>query len=119
MTKAVKPLMPLDEACAIILSHVKPLQAVESVASWDADGRVLAEDVSSELDVPALDNTSMDGYAVRSIDAQQSGTRLHVVQRMPVKQRASLPAPPFPLGPMRWSCKSMSPLTRLSTITLF
>ncbi len=83
MTKAVKPLMPLDEACAIILSHVKPLQAVESVASWDADGRVLAEDVVSELDVPALDNTSMDGYAVRSIDAQQSGTRLHVVQRIP------------------------------------
>ncbi len=90
MSKAAKPLMPLDEAIATILAQVQPLQAAETVATWDADGRVLAEDVVSELDVPALDNTSMDGYAVRSADAAQIGARLRVTQRIPAGSHGTL-----------------------------
>jgi len=90
MSKAAKPLMPLDEAIANILAQVQPLQAVETVETWDADGRVLAEDVVSELDVPALDNTAMDGYAVRSADAASTGARLRVTQRIPAGSHGTL-----------------------------
>jgi len=46
-------------------------------------GRVLAENVSSLVDVPPLDNTSMDGYAVRTTETQSSGTILKIAQRIP------------------------------------
>ncbi len=46
-------------------------------------GRVLAENVSSLVDVPPLDNTSMDGYAVRTAETQSSGTILKIAQRIP------------------------------------
>jgi len=83
MSSAVKPLMSLDDALAIMLSHVPNTSSVETVATWDADGRVLAQDVVSELAVPALDNTSMDGYALRSSDVSHVGARLRVTQRIP------------------------------------
>ena len=83
MSSATKPLTSLDDALAIMLSHVQTIPVVESVATWDADGRVLAQDVVSELAVPGLDNSSMDGYAVRSSDVSHVGARLRVTQRIP------------------------------------
>lgn len=77
------PLMPLDEALATLLAHINPLAGTESVATLDADGRILAQDVVSSLQVPAFDNASMDGYAVRSADVQQAGVALKVTQRIP------------------------------------
>ena len=68
MSAVAKPLMSLNDALDIMLSHVQSLTSVETVATWDADGRMLAEDVVSELAVPALDNSSMDGYALRCSD---------------------------------------------------
>ncbi|NBX53895.1 MAG: molybdopterin molybdenumtransferase MoeA [Betaproteobacteria bacterium] len=90
MTKAAQPLMPLDVAIATILAQVKILEGVDTVDTWDADGRVLAEDVVSEIAVPAMDNTSMDGYAVRSVDATHSGARLRVTQRIPAGSHGTL-----------------------------
>ena len=83
MTSAPRaPLMPLDEALSTLLQQITPLTGVESVATFDADGRVLAEDVVSALQVPAFDNSSMDGYAVRCEDLV-SGAVLSVTQRIP------------------------------------
>ena len=76
------PLMPLDEALSTLLQQITPLTGVESVATFDADGRVLAEDVVSALQVPAFDNSSMDGYAVRCEDLVP-GAVLSVTQRIP------------------------------------
>ncbi len=76
------PLMPLDEALARLLGHITPLPGTESVATFDADGRVLAKDIVSALQVPAFDNSAMDGYAVRSADAQAPGAVLKVTQRI-------------------------------------
>jgi molybdopterin molybdotransferase len=56
-----------EEARAIILDHVAPLGA-ESVTLLDAAGRVLAADVAAPTDLPAWDNSAMDGYAVRAAD---------------------------------------------------
>ena len=76
------PLMSLDDALQALLAHITPLSTVESVATLDADGRILAQDLVSALQVPAFDNSSMDGYAVRSADVQRLGSELTVTQRI-------------------------------------
>jgi molybdopterin molybdotransferase len=82
-TKIFKPLKPLDEALAELLAHATPIAATDTVSTFDADGRVLADDLISALQVPPADNSAMDGYAVRSADIQRAGTVLPVSQRIP------------------------------------
>ncbi len=77
------PLMSLDEALARLLAAATPKVASESISTFDADGRVLAQDVASALTVPPRDNSAMDGYAVRSADCAVPGTALQVAQRIP------------------------------------
>ena len=55
--------LPVSAAQAIVLQWVTPLAASERVPLRDALARVLAEDVISPIDVPAHDNSAMDGYA--------------------------------------------------------
>jgi molybdopterin molybdotransferase len=86
-------LTPLDDALAELLAHAKPLADTETVSTFDADGRVLARDCVSALQVPPQDNSSMDGYAVRSAEVADEG----VV--MPVSQRIPAGAQPEPLVP--------------------
>ncbi len=79
------PLKLLDDALAELLCFAAVLSAVESVSTFEADGRVLAQDVVSALHVPAQDNSSMDGYAVCWADvrqAQVADTALLVSQRI-------------------------------------
>jgi molybdopterin molybdotransferase len=76
-------MLTLDEALARLLSATRPLAETESVSTFDALGRVLAEDVRSALDVPPADNTSMDGYALSCADVRAAGTLLPVSQRIP------------------------------------
>ena len=79
------PLLTLDEALARLLAAVSPLPASEheTLATFDALGRVLQRDLRSTLDVPPQDNTSMDGYALRCADVPVAGTVLPVSQRIP------------------------------------
>jgi molybdopterin molybdotransferase len=76
-------LQSLDDALARLLAAVSPAGEVESIGTFDALGRVLAQDVRSQLDVPPADNTSMDGYAVRAADVGEAGLLLPVAQRLP------------------------------------
>jgi molybdopterin molybdotransferase len=75
--------MPLDEALASLLAKATPGLPSESVSTFEADGRVLAQDVVSGLTVPPRDNSAMDGYAVRAADCATAGTVLTVAQRIP------------------------------------
>ena len=70
MKPSASALMPYEEAVRRVVSHAQAMAWSESetVSTFDAWGRVLAQDVVSSLNVPALDNTSMDGYAVRCAD---------------------------------------------------
>jgi molybdopterin molybdotransferase len=77
------PLQSLDDALARLLAAVSPLAQTEQVGTFDALGRVLAQDVRSQLDVPPADNTSMDGYALRAADVREPGTVLPVAQCVP------------------------------------
>ena len=57
------PLLGLDEALDRLTQAVQPFGVVraQQVSTFDALGRVLAEEVRSVVDVPPADNTSMDG----------------------------------------------------------
>jgi molybdopterin molybdotransferase len=83
MTPARAPLKPLDIALAELLAQVSTLAGVESVSTFEADGRVLAQDMLSSLHVPPHDNSSMDGYAMRCADVVSVGAVLSVSQRIP------------------------------------
>ena len=85
------PLIPLDDALATLLAYAVPLAATEWVNTFDADGRVLAQDAVSPLQVPSFDNSAMDGYAMRSADVADTA--------LPVSQRIAAGADPEPLQP--------------------
>lgn len=83
MTITRPPLLSLDDAMARLLAQATPLAQTESVSTFDADGRVLAQDVVSQLQVPPQDNSSMDGYALACADLQRPDALLTVAQRIP------------------------------------
>lgn len=60
--------MPVDKARAFILGFLSPVQGVARVALRSALGRVLAENITSPVNVPAHTNSAMDGWALRSQD---------------------------------------------------
>ena len=60
-------LRPVDEQRAVCLNNIHPLERLE-LPLLDAQGCVLAEDVSALWPLPSVDNSSMDGYAVVAAD---------------------------------------------------
>jgi molybdopterin molybdotransferase len=78
-------MLNLDDAVVRLVAGgaAHQLTQSEQVSTFDALGRVLAEDVASALDVPPADNTSMDGYALRAADVPEAGVVLPVSQRIP------------------------------------
>ena len=87
------PLRSLDDAMAELLAHAQPLAGTEDVSTFDADSRVLAQDVVSPLQVPGADNSAMDGYALRCADATAPGVVLPVSQRIAAGMAAAPLAP--------------------------
>ncbi len=81
MTKP--PMLTAQQALDHLLSNAVTVNESEKVNTQAALGRVLAEDVKSLVDVPPLDNTSMDGYAVRCADTVTPGQTLRIAQRIP------------------------------------
>jgi len=73
------PMMSVDEAVGIIAARVKPVADIETVALNEADGRVLAGDVSAPLPLPPFTNSAVDGYAVASRDLPQGQPRAFAV----------------------------------------
>lgn len=77
------PMLSTKEALASLLSAAQPVTATEVIPTIAATGRVLAQNLQSPLDVPGMDNTQMDGYAVRSGDCASGAAVLRVSQRIP------------------------------------
>ena len=75
-------LKPMQEALDYLLAQAKPLSETEQVPLTEALGRVLAEPVRSQVDVPPWDNSAMDGYAVNTRDLGDNPT-LRIAQRIP------------------------------------
>ena len=97
MRPPMKPLKVLDDALAELLAKAAPLQGTDTVTTFDADGRVLAQDCVSSLQVPPHDNSSMDGYAVRCADVAAVGVALPIT--LPVSQRIAAGSAGDPLRP--------------------
>ena len=76
-------LMPLDDALSILAGRVGPVAATETVALRVANGRILARDIAAMRNVPPLDNSAVDGYAVYFDDLEADAeTRLKVIGRV-------------------------------------
>jgi molybdopterin molybdotransferase len=86
-------LMPVEEAMQRLmdLAAAAPITERETVALADAEGRVLAEDLVSTLDLPPWPNSAMDGYAMRLAD--------WTGEPLPVSQRIFAGQAPAPLQP--------------------
>ncbi len=76
-------MLSFDEAQARLLDAARKVKGVDRVPLAEGLGRVLAESIRSTLDVPPLDNSGMDGYAVRRADVPVAGTALRIAQRIP------------------------------------
>ncbi|HXI05015.1 MAG: molybdopterin molybdotransferase MoeA [Bradyrhizobium sp.] len=66
------PMMSVDEAVGLIADRIDKVEEIETVALADADGRILAHDVTAPLPLPPFTNSAVDGYAVASRDLPKS-----------------------------------------------
>jgi len=71
-----------EEALYYLLSHVEPTDKTENIAIHSALGRVLAEPIYADVNVPPHNNSMMDGYALHSFDLEHNSV-LEVSQRIP------------------------------------
>src|SRR5207237_10931837 len=71
-------MIPIAEAIDIVLARTSALP-VESVAISESSGRILAEDIVADTDLPPFDRAKMDGYAVRAADVANTPARLKIV----------------------------------------
>jgi molybdopterin molybdotransferase len=72
--------LTLAQALEQLARCLSPVAQTEPIDTRDAGGRILAEDVASAIDLPAFDNSAMDGYALRFADLQP-GHRLREIGR--------------------------------------
>ncbi len=75
------------EAVRLVLEET-PRLSVEHVSLMDARGLALAEDLRARFDSPPFDNSAVDGYAVRSVDASEAGRTFKVVDEAPAGRPA-------------------------------
>ncbi|MDX1723223.1 MAG: molybdopterin molybdotransferase MoeA [Pseudomonas sp.] len=87
-------LRPVDQAIAELLARAPAPPPVERVALRQALGRVLAEPLHAPFEVPAWDNSAMDGYALRAADLPAAGGCLPLAGRIAAGDAAAqvLPA---------------------------
>lgn len=78
-----KPLLTVAEALAVLLASARQIKETQILPTLEANGRILAVAQTSQLNVPPVDNTSMDGYAVRAADCVSGVATLRVSQRIP------------------------------------
>ena len=86
-------MLSVEDALEIVLAHTPRLEA-EEVELADALGRVLAEDVRADADMPPFDRSAMDGYAVRAADVADAPVVLEVAGQVRAGQHADRPLPP-------------------------
>ena len=71
-------MIPVAEAIDIVLAQT-PALPVESVAISESIGRILAEEIIADTDLPPFDRAQMDGYAVHAADVANAPARLKIV----------------------------------------
>ena len=86
-------MISLEEARALVLSHVRPLP-VETVPVLEAVGRVAATDLASDIDIAPFAHSAMDGFAVRASElaeaSPESPVELDVIAEVAAGDRKSV-----------------------------
>src|SRR5262245_6894914 len=82
-------MVSVDTALEIVLAHTPALPS-EDILLPEALGRILVEDISSDVDLPAFDRSAMDGYALRAADASRAPVVLDVVGQIRAGQYPEL-----------------------------
>nr|WP_245253693.1 gephyrin-like molybdotransferase Glp [Paraburkholderia sp. LEh10] len=77
------PMLSTADALATLLGAAVQIGGTETLSTLDATNRVLAADVVSPVDVPPMNTSAMDGYAVRVAELSQGDRRLAISQRIP------------------------------------
>lgn len=102
-------MIPVEEALARILEEI-PVLGSERIGLPDADGRVLSEAVVAPRDVPPWDNSSMDGYALRSAEtrpaSREAPVRLRILGEVPAGRLVAEP----PVAAGAWRILTGAPL---------
>ena len=97
MSHEVYPRLSVEEAQENVLQCIRVLEPVETPI-LETLGRVLAEDVYADSDIPPLSNTAMDGYALRSEDtrgaAPDSPVSLRVIHNLAAGYTTDVPVRP-------------------------
>src|SRR3954447_4090791 len=75
-------MLAVSDALDLVLRHARPLPPETVRLDPSVVGRVLAEDVASDLDSPPFDKALMDGYAVRSADLAAGSAVLTVIEEV-------------------------------------
>jgi molybdopterin molybdotransferase len=70
-------MIPIAQAIDIVLQHSPKLE-IESVSLGEAAGRILAEDIVADSDLPPFDRAQMDGYAMRAADVATVPAHLRI-----------------------------------------
>lgn len=115
-------ILTMDEALALLMQSARPVTETEMLPLEAAAGRTLAVPLVSGIDVPPLDNSAMDGYALNTADWAE-GRWFEVTQRIAAgsagqplghgEVRASSPVRPFPRVLTPWPCrKTVNPMGR-------
>ncbi len=76
-------MLTYERALEQLLAAAVPVKKIETVSLGEARGRILAKTQISAIAVPPLDNSAMDGYAVRCADVATTGVSLPIEQRIP------------------------------------
>jgi molybdopterin molybdotransferase len=71
-------MIPVADAIKMVLAQTSSLR-VESVDVSESTGRILAEDIIADTDLPPFNRAQMDGYAVRAADVASTPARLKIV----------------------------------------
>jgi molybdopterin molybdotransferase len=88
-----EPALSVSEALRAVLERTNPLGA-ESITLDDSLGRVLAETVASDVDMPPFDRSAMDGFALRSADVKAVPATLRVVGQVRAGESKALAVGP-------------------------
>ena len=89
------PLLPIADMERLIIERVTPVAEVEEIPLTEALGRVVAADMTAAEDLPAFDNSAVDGFAVRHADlVAASDTRLIMSERVMAGHEAAHPLAP-------------------------
>ena len=89
------PMRSVDDAVALIVAQLSPVEGADIVPVAEADGRVLAGDLVASLDLPPFTNSAVDGYAVRGDDLPVAeAIAFEVAARTQAGMSAGEPVPP-------------------------